>query len=147
MWVLVTQSCPTLCNPMNCSLPGSLVHGILQARILEWGAIPFSRDRTRVSHIAGRFFTNWTTREAQESAIFQFRKKEFIAYKTWRTRTYTGNQPCSINMGRDPWMWPPRWSWGSWALGGDWSHFDYLPVLPCHLAFMLFPLNIYNFFN
>jgi len=41
--VLVTQSCLTLCNPMDCSLPGSSVHGILQARILEWVAIPFSR--------------------------------------------------------------------------------------------------------
>ena len=38
----VTQSCPTLRNPMNCSLPGSSVHGILQARVLEWGAIAFS---------------------------------------------------------------------------------------------------------
>ena len=42
--VLVTWSCPTLCNPMDCSLPGSSVHGILQARILERVAIPFSRD-------------------------------------------------------------------------------------------------------
>ena len=38
------QSCPTLGDPMNCSPPGSSVHGILQARILEWIAIPFSRD-------------------------------------------------------------------------------------------------------
>ena len=53
-----------LCNPMDCSLPGSSLHGILQARILEWVAISFSRgssrprDRTRVSCIAGRRF-NW----------------------------------------------------------------------------------------
>ena len=40
--VLVTQSCPTLCDPMDCSPPGSSVHGILQARILEWVAIFFS---------------------------------------------------------------------------------------------------------
>ena len=58
----VTQSCLTLCDPMDCSPPGS-VHGILQARILEWVAISFSRgssqprDRTQVSRIAGRFFT------------------------------------------------------------------------------------------
>ena len=63
MWVLVTQSCPTLCNPMDCSPPGSSVHGILQARILEWVAIPFSRgpsqhkDWTLVFCIAGRFLT------------------------------------------------------------------------------------------
>ena len=60
--VLVTQSCPTLCDPMDCSLSGSSVHGILQAKILEWVAISFSRkssqprDRTWVSCIAGRFF-------------------------------------------------------------------------------------------
>ena len=60
---LVTQSCPTLCNPMDCSLLGSSVHGILQARILERVAIPFSRgssqlrDRKRVSSTADRFFT------------------------------------------------------------------------------------------
>ena len=41
--VLVTRSCPTLCDPMDCSLPGSSAHGISQARILEWVAIPFSR--------------------------------------------------------------------------------------------------------
>ena len=63
MCVLVAQLCLTLCDPVDCSPPGSSVHVILQARILEWVDIPFSRessqprDRTRVSHIAGRFFT------------------------------------------------------------------------------------------
>ena len=62
----VSQSCPTLCNPKDCS---SSVHGILQARILEWVAIPFfresswPRDQTQVSLIAGRFFTIWATRK------------------------------------------------------------------------------------
>ena len=42
--VLVAQSCPTFCSPIDCSLPGSSVHGILQIRILEWIAIPFSRE-------------------------------------------------------------------------------------------------------
>ena len=65
----VGQLCPALCNLMDCSLPGSSVHGIFQARILEWVAIPFSRassqprDWTQVSCIAGRFFTVWATRE------------------------------------------------------------------------------------
>ena len=60
---LVAQLCPTLCDPMDCSPPGSSVHGISQARILEWVAISFSRgssqprDRTSVSCIAGGFFT------------------------------------------------------------------------------------------
>ena len=74
--VLVTQLCPTLCDPMDCSPPGSSVHGILQARILEWVAIPFSRgsswprDQTPVSYIAGRFFTIWATREAHGLVIY-----------------------------------------------------------------------------
>ena len=65
--VKVTQSCPTLCDPINYT-----VHEILQARILELVAFPFSRgssqpkDQTQVSRIAGRFFTSWATREAQE---------------------------------------------------------------------------------
>ena len=69
----VAQSCPTLCDPMDCSLPGSSLHGILQARILEWVATSFSRgssqprDWTLVSHIAGRCFNLWATREAQTS--------------------------------------------------------------------------------
>ena len=43
----VTRSCPTLGDPMDCSIPGSSVHGIFQARVLEWGAIAFSRQRKR----------------------------------------------------------------------------------------------------
>ena len=68
-WREVAQSCLTLCDPMDYSLQGSSVHGILQARVLEWVAISFSRgssrprDRTRVSLIAGRCFTVWATRE------------------------------------------------------------------------------------
>ena len=46
-YVLDTKSCSTLCDPMDCSLPGSSVHGILQARILEWVATPFSRGFSR----------------------------------------------------------------------------------------------------
>ena len=66
---LVAQSCPTLCNPMDCSSPGFSVHGILQARILEWSAMPFFRGfsrpkvQTQVSHIACRFFIIWATRD------------------------------------------------------------------------------------
>ena len=70
----VAQSCPALCNPMDCSPPGSSVHGISQARILYWVAIPFSRgtswprDRIQVSCIARRFFTLWATWQAQRDA-------------------------------------------------------------------------------
>ena len=61
--VFIVQSCPILFDPMDYSSPGSSVHGILQARIVEWVATPFSRgssrprDGTPVSSIAGRFFT------------------------------------------------------------------------------------------
>ena len=67
--VIVTQPCLTPFDLMNCSLPGSSVHGILQARILTLVPIPFfrgsshPRDQTRVSCIAGRFFTIWAPRE------------------------------------------------------------------------------------
>ena len=62
MKVLVAQWCPTLCDPLHCGPPGSSVHGILQARILEWVAISYSRgslqprDQTEIC-IAGKFFT------------------------------------------------------------------------------------------
>ena len=68
---LVAKSCLPLCDPMDCSTPSSSVHGISQARILEQITICFSRessqsrDPTQVSWIAGRFFTNFATREAQ----------------------------------------------------------------------------------
>ena len=66
----VAQSCPTLCDPMDCGLSGSSIDGIFQARVLEWIAISFSRgsswprNQTQVSCIAGRHFTVWATREA-----------------------------------------------------------------------------------
>ena len=72
-WVWVcAQLCPTLCNPMDCSLPGSAVHGILQARRLEWVAISSSkrssqlRDRTHIPHIARWILYHWATWEAHE---------------------------------------------------------------------------------
>ena len=72
MKVKVAQLCPTLWDLMDWGLPGSSVRGILQTRIVEWVAIPFSKgslqptDRTQVSYIAGRLFTIWATREAPE---------------------------------------------------------------------------------
>ena len=66
----VAQSCPTLCNPIHCSLPDFSIHGIFQARVLEWVAFSFSRgssrprDQTQVFCIVGRRFTLWVTREA-----------------------------------------------------------------------------------
>ena len=72
-WFSPNRSCQVMsysCDPLDYSLPGSSVHGIFQGRVLKWVAISFSwgssqlRDRTQVSCIAGRFFTDWATREA-----------------------------------------------------------------------------------
>ena len=89
--VSVAQSCPTLCNPIDYSLPGSFVHGILQAVILEWVAVPFSRgssqprDWTQVSRIAGEFFSSWTTWEAG-----MYRKKK--SYFFLKDKSQTGKK-------------------------------------------------------
>ena len=100
--MLVVQSCRTLCNPVGCSPPGSSVHRILQARILEWVAIPFSRgsfrptDITHISRNAGRFFTIWATREALKQLTQQHQAwptdLEMSAalgslHQAWRLRT------------------------------------------------------------
>ena len=76
--VVITQLCPTFCEPMHCSLLDSSVCGIFQARILEWVALSFSkgasgpRDWTRVSCIACRFCTVWATREALQHTQLLF---------------------------------------------------------------------------
>ena len=85
--VLVAQLCPSVCNSMDCSPPGYCVHGIFQARILKWVAIPFSkgscqpRDRTWVSCTAGRFFIIWATREAPTIIITTLKKKKKKTFK------------------------------------------------------------------
>ena len=81
----VAQSCQTLCEPLDCSLPGSTIHGIFQARVLAWAAISFSRgsswprDWTQVSHIASRHFTIW-------AAKCKFPKKVLKGELNWGTR-------------------------------------------------------------
>ena len=81
--VSVTQSCLTLCNLMDCSPPGSSVHGDSPGKILEWVATlssrgsAKSRDQTQVSHIAGRFFPVWATREADHP---------FLLLRKWKHR-------------------------------------------------------------
>ena len=84
--VLVAQSCPTLCDPMDYNPPGSSVHEILQARVLEWVSISFSRgssqprDWIRVSWTAGRFFTNWAIREALFSVYIKLSVFEIFTH-------------------------------------------------------------------
>ena len=88
----VAQSCPTLCDPMDCSPPGSSVHGISQAWILEWVAVSFSRgsswprDRTRVSRIVGRRFTVWATREVHQKhrrVVVCFKRMSVEIFYRW----------------------------------------------------------------
>ena len=108
--VKVTLSHLTLCDPMD-----YIVHGILQVRILEWVAYPFSsrsswtRNRTRVSCITGRFFTNWAIREAMggdkcyrqgrvkhDATIFSLGKGLFREYMLERLRAEGLKSGCSL---------------------------------------------------
>ena len=92
MWMRmhVAQSCPTLCDPVDCSLPGFSVHGILQARILEWVTISFSRgssqprDWTQVSCIGGRCFNLWATREAHTQKLYSNTYTQNFIYSSHR---------------------------------------------------------------
>ena len=94
--VLVTQSCPTLCDPVDCRPAGSSVHRIFQARILEWVAIPFSwvffptQGTNWISCIAGRIFTVWATRGKKRQISYD------ITYmwnpKKWYKWTYLQNR-------------------------------------------------------
>ena len=86
---LVTQSCPTLCNPVDCSPPGSSVHGVSQTRVLEWIVISFSRESSQprdwtyvssVSCIAAGFFTHELSEKPNEegtSGVCQFRQSTY----------------------------------------------------------------------
>ena len=87
------QSCPTLCDPMDCSLSGSSVHGILHAKILEWVAMPSSRgssrrrDGTHVSCISGEFFTAEPPRKhIPEITSLQFQPKTLLPRISHETR-------------------------------------------------------------
>ena len=129
--MLVTQLCLTLCSLRDCSVPGSFVCGILQAGILEWVAIPFSRGssqpkyRTWVSWIAGRFFTVWATREAQHShrlwlSVMPFPQCPMLGNlhqrnKAMNTSRLGSNRLClkrsgetSSKMGNWSWVWRLR---------------------------------------
>ena len=96
MCVFVAQSYLTFCDLMDCSPPGFSVHGISQERILEWVVIPFfrgsswSRDRTWVSCIAGRFFSVWATRG-------QLPKTSRILWILWRSCSWLTCHHLSCN--------------------------------------------------
>ena len=123
--VKVAESCQTLCDPMD-----YIVHGILQARILEWVAFPSSRgslqprDRTQVSHIAGGFFTSWATREDQGKTL-----ESPLDCKEIQPVHSVGDQPRDFFGRTDaeaetPILWPPdAKNWLIWKdpdAGKDW---------------------------
>ena len=96
--VKVAKLCPTLCNPMDYT-----VHGILQARVLEWVAFPFSggssqpRNQTQVSLTAGRFFTNYTVRGATITSHYSITSKQDRSssqnfQESWEANTRTGRE-------------------------------------------------------
>ena len=95
MKVLVAQSYTTVCNPMSFNLPVSSVHGIPQARILEWIAVSLSRgsfwprDWTWISWIADRFCTMWATREAQWNVRHSLKGRKFwhVIQHRWPLKT------------------------------------------------------------
>ena len=119
----VAQSCPTLCDPMDCSLSGSSIHGIFQARVLEWIAISFSRgyspprNRTLVSLIAGRCFTIWATREAQllslHKSLCEVTQRIYLlsSQPSWRMSVASGSihNSSGIILGSH-WAGPGLWS-------------------------------------
>ena len=85
----VAQSCPTLSDPMDCSLPGSSVHGIFQARVLEWAAIAFSNLRGTSIQVTKSFLLSWK----QEKVHFSFGRSQlantdgpgFLTSQLWKT--------------------------------------------------------------
>ena len=117
----------SVCNPMNCSPPGSSVHGILQASILEQVAIPFSRgssplrDRTQVSCIAGRFFTFWNTRKAWDEGyhLLSSGYRAGTVPNTLQINSfYPHNKPLGLLVSVSSFFF---YSWGYWISerGGD----------------------------
>ena len=117
----VTQLCPTPCNPVDCRPPGSSVHGMLQARILEWVAISFSkgssqlRDQTQVSCIAGWFFTTEPPRKPDASTTRL--EKHMLMLGEEILRAFSHGQSCKVASERAlsespgsqvfpyPWVW------------------------------------------
>ena len=104
MLYLVSQSYLTLCCPMDCSPLDSSVHGISQARILEWVAMPSSRgssrprDQTQLSCIAGRFFTDGATREALTCS---HRERIFFKGRTARGHGGVWGERQKLGMGEE----------------------------------------------
>jgi len=143
MKVLVTQSWLTFCDPMDCSPPGSSVHGILQEGILVWVAISFSRgsswprDQTCVSCTAGRFFTVWATRGYKKDILIFNHIRQVICMVGLLVNAKVSGKK------KKGWIIP----WNSWV--SDTALKDQIPVgceareynLCCHKGGMWYLLN------
>ena len=133
---------------MDCSLPGSSLHGILQARVLEWVANSFSRgysrprDRTRVSCIPGRHFNLWATREAHIKLRASFIHSTNIHWTpamhkalSWHLRYTEQNDqnsgPLLSHRGTAN-IWPQGTSRLRWDTNNDWGVFTRMSYIPCH---------------
>ena len=113
-WCLVAQLCPILCgphNPMDCSPPGSSVHGILQARILEWVATCFSREssqsrgQTHVSCIGRWVLYHWVTWEAHNSSTRADLELSVWCRWMWGWKTHIGSQESVCTSSGAPLTW------------------------------------------
>ena len=107
MQAKLLQSCPTLCNPMDCSLPGSSVYGILQARILKWVAISSSRDlpdpgiRSASWALAGRFFTSEPPGKTTQDLVisyFQFSSVQLLSLAQLFATPWTAAHQASLSI-------------------------------------------------
>ena len=136
--VSVVQSCPTLCNSMDCSPSGSSVHGISQARTLDWVAISFSQWlnlhsvelNSWASCIAGRFFTVWTTRELSNNPSTHFFPPVATVYpqfSQWHfSCMHQWSHKASIETGCDGSIahYPHQWNYPHWWVSAlmHWVH-------------------------
>ena len=111
--VLVTQLCPTLCDPMDCSPPGSSVHGIFQARILEQVAIPFSRgssqprDQTQVCSIASNSLSSEPRRNMLRHKLIKLTKIKYKE-KDWNQQENFPGGTLNKNLPATQGMWVHR---------------------------------------
>ena len=123
-WSQIAQSCPTLCDPMDCSLPGFSIHGILQARILEWIAISFSRrsswprDWTQVSHLVGRCFNHLSHQGSLKLGTdYVYCHPAYLAYMQgtsckllgWMKHKLESRSPEEVSISSDMQMTPSLW--------------------------------------
>ena len=134
MSVKVIQSCLTLCDPVD-----STVHGILQARILEWVTFPFSRgssqprDQTQVSHIAGGFFSSWATGKPKQNYCSKRVYDLDMGLETTHiSRKTKYNNPimyflqCYLNMWEKKNAWISSYILEVVSFGGDWGGGEWL---------------------